>query len=184
MANTFTNNNNDSKGTILLKTKRLCLIAASPEHADFISSLYNHEEVKPWLLDYGLDTPEDAITKYIPLGESYYKENGFCMCVIQEISSGELIGIGGMLKRPFLDAPNIGYALKSTARGQGFMTESCKGLAQLCRDKGFKKMYAGNVDSTNDKSIGVLTRLGMRLADSQFEWGPGGTVGHLYCMSL
>ena len=171
----------------VLETPRLSLIAAAPEHADFISKMWNTPEVKPWLLDYDLKTPEDALKKLIlPLGENYFLKNGkrFCMCVIQEKKTGKLIGINGMLKRPFLDSPNIGYALIIEACGKGYACESCRGLIEYCKELGYRKLYAGNVNPENDKSINLLTKLGMELEDPAFEWGQGGSVGQLYAMGV
>jgi len=171
--------------TVVVETDRLRLLAAAPEHAEFISKMWNKPTVKPWLEDYGLHTPDDALNKLIlPIGESYFVKYGHCMCVIQEKESGKLIGINGMLKRPFLDSPNIGYALIPEFTGKGYATESSQGLIGQCRNLGYKKLYAGNVDPRNDRSINMLTRLGMKLEDKAFEWGQGGSVGHLYGMTV
>jgi len=170
----------------LVETIRLRLIVVNPQHAEFISNMYNRDSVKYWLGEgYGLDTPKNVLNRLIiPLGETYYKQFGLAMCVIQEKSSGKLIGINGVIKRPFLDAPNIGYALIPESWGKGYATESCQGLVNYCSDLGYKKIYAGNIDARNKRSINVCRKLGMKLEDPSFEWGQGGTIGQLYGMGL
>lgn len=171
-------------GILICETERLQLIAAKESHAQFISDMYNRDGVKEWLLDYGLDTPQDVLDKFIPIGEPYAKQNGFSMCVIKEKASGKLVGINGMLKRDFLDSPNIGYAMHPDFWKCGYATESCLGLVNLCRSKGYKKLYAGNVNPLNARSINVLKRIGMKMEQEKFEWGKGGSVGQLYAMSV
>jgi len=170
-------------GTIVIcETERLQLIAASEVHAQFISDMWNREGVKEWLLEYGLNTPQDVCEKFVPIGEPYAKRMGFSMCVIKEKSTGNLVGINGMLKRDFLDSPNIGYAVHPDFWNCGYATESCQGLVDLCRSKGYKKLYAGNVNPLNDRSISVLKRIGMKMENPAFQWGEGGTIGHLFSM--
>ena len=93
------------------------------------------------------------------------------MCIIQEKSSQNLVGICGMAKRDFIeDGPALAYALDSEYCGKGYAVEACREFARVASDCGYKKMYA-SVKPVNYQSVKVLVNLGMVLEDSKEQEG-------------
>lgn len=88
-----------------------------------------------------------------------------------------------MVKRDFLDAPNLGYALLPEYWGKGYIHESCLGLVEICRKFGFKKLYS-NCDPSNVRSEKVALRLGMVMKSDSFPWGSDDDLRYLYGMDL
>ena len=88
------------------------------------------------------------------------------MCVIEEKSSKQLIGICGLSKSDLLDGPALTYALGLEFCGKGYAVEACKGFGKVAGKCGYGKMY-GMVLLENTRSAKVLRNTGMVLEDSK-----------------
>ena len=97
------------------------------------------------------------------LGRYENDEGG--MNAIMEISSGELVGHGGLLIQQVDGVPEmeIAYSLLPDFRGKGYATE----LAMKCRDYAFQNDFAKSLISiislTNTPSVRVALKNGMKV---------------------
>ncbi|HEX7918102.1 MAG TPA: GNAT family N-acetyltransferase, partial [Gemmatimonadales bacterium] len=74
---------------------------------------------------------------------------------------GAAIGICGLLRRDYLDAPDIGYAFLERFQGQGYASEVTAATMTHAREElGLGRIYASVVPG-NAGSIRVLEKLGM-----------------------
>ena len=95
---------------------------------------------------------------------------GLGAIAIKTKSSGELIGLCGLVVEEHVG--EIFYGLARRAWGQGFGVETCQGLIQA----GFQQLaltrIIATVDPANERSIRLLERLGMRLVHGDVAAAP------------
>ena len=91
------------------------------------------------------------------------------------------IGLCGLLKRDFLPAPDLGFALLPEYVGEGYACEAARGLLMHAeKNLGISRLYA-IVKRGNHRSISLLERLGFRREGARLL--PEGAEIELYSMS-
>jgi RimJ/RimL family protein N-acetyltransferase len=147
----------------VLETERLALRWLTRQDAPFIQELVNQPS---WLANIGernVHSPEEAVG-YITNGpRTMYAKYGFGLWCVVRKEDGIPIGLTGLLKRDYLDHPDIGYAFLERFQGRGYGSEAClAALAYAQREFDAKRLMA-IVLPTNTGSIRILEKLGMRL---------------------
>ncbi len=129
------------------------------DDAPFIFSLMNTPGWLKYIGDRKIYSIEDA-ERYIENGPlKDYKNYGFGLNLITLLSTKEPVGVGGFLKRDYLDYPDIGYALLPKYQGQGIIHHACNELIKWGREVlGFTILQA-ITHPDNVKSIGLLQRM-------------------------
>lgn len=104
---------------------------------------------------------EAQARKYIEEGPmASYSAHGFGLGVVELLESGKSIGVCGLLKRPFLDAPDLGFAFLPAFIGKGYGYEMVHALVQELSASGkYKKLFAF-CNPANIASSGLLLKLG------------------------
>jgi len=143
------------------KTNRLHLRHIEIEDAGFMLGLLNEPDFLKFVGDKEV-RDLDSAQNYIRQGPiASYENYGFGLYLIELIDSREAIGICGLLKRSFLEKPEIGFALMPEYRGHGYAFEAARATVDLARDTlklpGLLAITAGN----NIRSIKLLQKLGM-----------------------
>ena len=147
---------------IILETPRLMLRAAVPTDAPFFLALLNDPS---WLENIG-----DRGVRSQPDAERYIRENiqapyavlGYGLNVMQLKTSGEPIGVCGLVKREFLPAPDLGFALLPEFSGVGYASEAARAvMAHARRTLGIEQLYA-IVKRGNERSERLIAALGFR----------------------
>ena len=145
-----------------LETERLTLRRLYIEDAGFILKLLNSPG---WLEFIG-----DRNVKTIAAAEAYilsgpvksYEENGFGLSLVSLKDGGNPIGACGLLKRDYLDHPDIGFAFLTEYMGQGYGYESAKAIMEYAKKElNLKNILAFTVPN-NIASIKLLEKLGFR----------------------
>ena len=77
------------------------------------------------------------------------------------------LGICGLLKRDYLDAPDIGYAFLERFQGQGYASETTAATVAPAREAFGITTLLASVVPANAGSIKVLERIGMRFLRSE-----------------
>lgn len=167
---------------LALETKRLNIRQYQLSDAAFIYSVMNDEDFIRFIGDRGIRDEANAIANVIEPTQAGYKTLGFGMLVVEEKSSGEKVGLAGILKRDFLDYPDIGYAFAPSGRGKGYALEATQALMQAAKTQHVADKITAIVDPTNASSISLLKKLG-------FEYEGDDVAGvdspvHLYCFAL
>jgi RimJ/RimL family protein N-acetyltransferase len=154
----------------VLETSRLVLRQLAPEDAAFIHELVNDHDWLLYIGDRNVRTLDDA-RAYIESGPmDMVKRLGFGLHCVELKESGTPIGICGLIKRDALPDVDLGYALLSRFRGQGYAAEAaCAVLQQAVTQFGFGRVLA-IVSPENERSIQVLTRLGFKLEGRRKFW--------------
>jgi len=92
-----------------------------------------------------------------------YQTHGFGLYALQLKSSSSPIGLCGLLKRDFLSAPDLGFALLPEYRGHGYATEAARAVMSHARaGLGIERLYA-IVKPGNRRSVRLLEQFGFRL---------------------
>jgi RimJ/RimL family protein N-acetyltransferase len=143
-----------------LRCARLCLRTLTEKDAAFILTLANDSDWLAFIGDRHIHNLEDA-KKYIRQGpQKMQRQHGVSLLLVANNKDGEPMGLCGLLQRPYLDEPDLGFAFLPQYRGQGFAFEAAQGLLlQIFKQQKFKKILAFT-SLDNDKSVQLLTKLG------------------------
>jgi RimJ/RimL family protein N-acetyltransferase len=147
----------------VLETDRLRLRWLSAvDDAAFILRLLNDESFLRYIGDRGVRTLEDA-ERYIADGPvDSYAQNGFGLYCVDLVETGEATGICGLVKRPSLADPDIGFALLPEFRAKGLALEAARAVLEHAHvELGLRRILA-IVAPGNERSERLLLKLGMR----------------------
>ncbi len=104
----------------------------------------------------------DGARTYIEGVAGSYAKNGFGLWRATLKTTGEPVGISGIVKRDGLDLPDVGYALLERFWGQGLATESAAAVLEHAqRALGLPRISA-ITKPTNQGSIAVLEKVGLK----------------------
>jgi [ribosomal protein S5]-alanine N-acetyltransferase len=148
----------------ILTSERLALAELTPADAPFILELVNEPDFIANIRDAGVRTQADAV-RYIEDGpRASYAQHGFGLWRVDERETGQPIGICGLLKRDWLDDPDIGYAILERFRGRGYAVEAARAVLDWARrETGLTRIVAITAPG-NAASGAVLKRLGFGFA--------------------
>lgn len=151
--------------TNLYQTQRLSIRRFTLEDARFIVQLLNQDSFIRYIADKNVRTLDDAI-QYLTQGPlKSYAQHGFGLNLVALKESNQPIGMCGLIKRPELDKPDIGYALLDDYCGHGYGFEA----ANIVLEQGMKAHQIGTVQAItlpdNAASNGLLIKLGFELID-------------------
>jgi [ribosomal protein S5]-alanine N-acetyltransferase len=147
-------------GTILV-TERLRLREITEADAPFILQLLNDPSFIRNIGDRGVRTEDDA-RAYIRRGPvASYAAHGFGLWLVQLEQGGEPVGMCGLLRRPILDSPDIGFALRPAHQSKGYGFESARAVLDYARDVLRLPRVAAIVNADNAVSARLLQKLGM-----------------------
>jgi [ribosomal protein S5]-alanine N-acetyltransferase len=146
----------------LLETPRLLLREVGLSDAPFLLRLLNDPSWLENIGDRGVRSVADAELYVRNRIWSEYQTHGYGMYAVQLRSTGLPIGICGLVKREFLTAPDLGFALLPEYVGQGHASEAARGLlVRAEKILGIAQLYA-IAKRDNRRSVRVLSRLGFR----------------------
>ena len=145
----------------ILETERLALRVFTQADAPFIIQLLNTEGWLHFIGNKHVHTEEQA-KAYLQQGPlKSYEENGYGLCLVQQKNNGSPIGMCGLLKRDFLDFPDIGFAFLPEFFGQGYAYEMALAVLQHAKDNLQIKNVQAVVMPSNHRSKRLLEKLGM-----------------------
>lgn len=149
-----------------LATDRLTISKLSYNDAAFILELVNSPGWLKFIGDRNITTEENA-KEYLKNGPlKTYSEFGFGLFRISLGSSGLPIGICGLLKRDYLDFPDLGFALLPKFEGSGYAQESCRAILKYTREYlNVPALYA-IVTPENQKSRHLLSKLDFEMIET------------------
>ncbi|MES2885156.1 MAG: GNAT family N-acetyltransferase [Pseudomonadota bacterium] len=128
--------------------------------ARFILELVNEPG---WLRHIGDRNIHDLVAAagYISKGPAAsHAKHGFGLDRVSLASTGEPLGICGLLQREYLDAPDIGYAFLQAHAGRGFASEAAQAVVDHARQNlSLRKLYA-LTSPDNLASMRVLEKCG------------------------
>lgn len=157
----------------ITETPRLSLEHATPEDAAFCFQLMNSKSWIEFIGDRGIHSTETAKV-YIctNLMESYAK-NGYGLYVMRLKEDLKPIGLCGLLKRSYLESPDIGFAVLPEYEGKGYTFEAARAILYYGTDHLKIHPILAITTDTNTRSRRLLTRIGM-VESRRIHPDPGG----------
>ena len=153
-------------GAEVATTARLRLRELSCDDDAFVVELLNDEAFLRFIGDRGVRDPEGA-RAYLREGPlASYQSHGFGLWRVEQREDATAIGMCGLLQRPQLDAPDIGFAYLPEFRANGYGTEAARAVIRLARERFQLPRVLAVTQEDNRASIALLARLGMTRAGS------------------
>ena len=149
----------DAAGPIV-ETPRLLLRGMALSDSSFLLTLLNDPSWQENIGDRGVRSAADAEGYVRNTIWAQYQAYGYGLGVVQLRSTTLPIGICGLVKRDFLTAPDLGFALLPEYVGRGYACEAARGLmVHAEKNLGIGRLYA-IVKRANHRSLRLLGRLG------------------------
>jgi RimJ/RimL family protein N-acetyltransferase len=163
---------------LVCETPRLLIRRLDATDAPFILRLLNEPSFLENIGDRGVRSLDNALT-YLTKGPfASYAQHGFGLSHVSLKAGGDAIGMCGLLKRDWLDAPDVGFAFFPQFWSQGYAYESSVGVIEWGRRTLGITRVIGIVKAGNTGSIRVLEKLGMTF--ERLVTSPEGQVSSLF----
>ncbi|XOV79826.1 MAG: GNAT family N-acetyltransferase [Aestuariibacter sp.] len=154
-------------------TKRLALRQFTLDDADFIWRLMNDPDWLRYIGDRGVYDLASARDYIVNGPQRMYRDHGFGILKVIAKDTGREVGACGLLQRPNLQYPDIGFAFLPEARGKGYARESSLALLKTVADCSLYPNVEALVSPDNQASITLLSSMGFefRCALPDFDEG-------------
>ena len=137
--------------------------------AEFILDLYNQPAFIKYIADKQIHTLGDA-QAYIKQGpQASHQQFGHGLDVIINTQNQSTIGVCGLLQRPELPAPDLGYAIASQFTGLGFAYQACQMVIAQSFENLITDEILALVSLDNIPSIRLLEKLNF-VRIEPFKW--------------
>lgn len=147
---------------MILSTARLTISHFTFEDAPFIVQLLNTDGWKRFISNSGINSVPVARIYLQRSVISSYEYNGYGLYKVSLTKTGETIGMCGIVNRPTLDAPDLGFAILPEHGHKGYTFEASTAILQHARrDLGFQSVLAITT-ADNVFSIKLLQKLGFK----------------------
>lgn len=146
-----------------LSTPRLLLRPFGAEDAAFVLELLNAPGWKRFIGDRGIGDLAAAENYISDVLQPLYTQPGMGLYLLVRKADLAPLGMCGLLRRPTLDDPDLGFALLERHQGQGYISEASQHLLQHARQVlGLEKIVAITT-ADNQRSAQLLRKLGFVL---------------------
>jgi len=143
----------------ILNTERLVLRKFTVEDTAFIIE-FNTEGWLKYIGDKNIKTTEQA-KEYLQNGPiKSYEENGFGLALVELKSHHKPIGMCGLLKRNYLEHPDLGFAFLPAYTRLGYAFEISRSVIDHAFHHLDKKEILAITLPDNDSSIRLLKKIG------------------------
>jgi RimJ/RimL family protein N-acetyltransferase len=150
----------------VLETKRLLLREFTLEDTAFIIRLLNSPGWLQFIGDRNVKNEAQAID-YLHNGPfKSYRDNGYGLYAVTLKDGNILIGMCGILKRPTLDYPDIGFAFLPDFMGNGYAFEAASATLNHAHQYLHLPTICAITDPANTASIRLLEKIGMSFVKS------------------
>ena len=142
-----------------ITTERLELVELSVYNSPFIIELLNSPGWLQYIGDRNVHNTDDAIAYLVNGPFNLYQQHNFGPLLIKVRETNVAIGVCGLFQRDYLDYPDLGFALLPAYEGMGYGKEASLGVLHAAAKRGITTIGA-ILSRDNDRSLGLLTRLG------------------------
>lgn len=146
---------------IILETERLLARRFTIEDTEFIIRLLNTPGWLQFIGDRNVRTEEEAKNYLLNNPIKSFKENGFGLGMVLLKSTGEPIGMCGLIKREVLQGVDIGFAFLPEYSGKGYAQEIASATLAYAKDKLKLPVVLAIVMPQNERSVNLLHKIGL-----------------------
>jgi len=144
------------------QSERLAFQQLKSEHGPIVLALFNQPDCIRYIGDRGIRNLQDA-QDYIHNGpQGSYRQHGYGMYLLLRKQDQEPVGLCGLVKRDYLDIPDLGFALLTGFEGQGYALEAAKATLEFAHKELGLAQLAAITDPQNERSSALLYKLGMQ----------------------
>jgi [ribosomal protein S5]-alanine N-acetyltransferase len=145
----------------LIRTERLALRELDESDDAFILDLLNQPSFIRFIGDKGVRSLDDA-RAYIRDGPvASYAAHGHGLYRVALLDNDEPIGICGLLKRPHLEDPDIGFAFLPAYWSQGYALEAARAVVAHSENELGITRFVAIASPDNASSAKLLGRIGL-----------------------
>ncbi|QHJ11902.1 hypothetical protein FX988_02138 [Paraglaciecola mesophila] len=150
-------------GTLPETTPRLHFRLLRDSDAEFILALLNEPGWLKYIGDKNVHTRKEALA-YIHTGPlAMFKQQGFCLSLVECARDGVPLGLCGLLKRDSLEWPDIGFAFAERYHGRGIAFEAASATLKHAKEALGLTNVSAITAVNNTASMGMLFKLGFTL---------------------
>jgi RimJ/RimL family protein N-acetyltransferase len=146
----------------VLETARLEIRRLLPGDAVFMLELLNDPSFIRNIGDRGVRDLEGARSYILRGAVAIHEQHGYGMDLVELKSTAEPVGICGLVRRDYLDDPDIGFAFLPRFTGLGYAVESATAVIEHARNVLRLARVLAIVSPDNERSIRVLEKIGLR----------------------
>jgi RimJ/RimL family protein N-acetyltransferase len=146
----------------VLETDRLSLRLFEAADAPFMLRLLNEPSFIRNIGDRGVRTEEAALRYTLDGPVASYERHGYGLYLVELKSTSEPAGICGLVKRDYLDDPDIGFAFLPAHWHQGYAFESALAVKAHAFEVLRVPRLLAITSPGNSSSIRLLEKLGLR----------------------
>lgn len=148
------------------QTDRLRLRPFADGDAAFVRDLVTQPSWLEWIGDRGVRTEADALAFIRDRLNAHHAEHGFGFWLVERREDRAAIGMCGLISRPALEAPDLGYAFLPDFWGHGYAREAARATAAWAREVlGLDRLFA-IVTPGNAPSVRVLEAVRMHYVET------------------
>jgi RimJ/RimL family protein N-acetyltransferase len=151
----------DPRPNIILETDRLTLRQFTLNDTAFIIKLLNSPGWLEFIGDRNVTTREQAENYLLSGPLKSYHENGFGLYLVELKHDKTPIGMCGLLKRDYLENPDIGFAFLPEKMGMGYAFEIAKATIAYSKETLQVPHVLAITMHTNKSSINLLEKVGL-----------------------
>lgn len=151
----------EERAVEILTTARLALREMVPSDAGFMVEIMNEKPFLEHVGDKGVRNPAAALAYMEERYFQSYQKYGYGFWHVRTKHDDTAIGVCGLIKRPDLAAPDIGYGLLEAHWGKGYAVEAGRAVLDYARATLKLPKVVAMTGFNNQRSIRVLERLGM-----------------------
>jgi RimJ/RimL family protein N-acetyltransferase len=163
----------------ILETDRLRLREFTATDTSFTVALLNSPGWLKYIGDRNIKTKDQAKT-YLENGPiKSYSEHGYGLSLVEQKEDNVPIGMCGILNRPTLDHPDIGFAFLPDFEGKGYAFEIANAVLDHAKTHLNIPVISAITVPENAKSIRLLEKIGLRFIKT-FSFPGSKEILHLY----
>jgi len=145
----------------IMETERLMLREFRNSDAKFIIELLNSPGWLDFIGNRNVHTTEEAIN-YIENGAiTKNRFKGFGLSLVENKKDKLAIGMCGLVKRDYMEHPDLGFAFLPDAMKKGYAFEIAEATLRYCREVLNIQQVCAITSPENKRSIRLLEKLGM-----------------------
>ncbi len=145
----------------MIQSPRLTMHLLTAADANLMLQLLNEPSFIANIADRGVRTAEQAL-RYLQEGPlASYQQHGFGMYRVERRADGITLGLCGLVFRPYLAKPDIGYAFFPQFFGQGYASEAAQAVFTYGKNVLELPEIVGIVSPDNLASKKVLEKIGL-----------------------
>ena len=144
----------------MFETERLRVRRIDETDAGFMLAILTDPGFLANIGDRGVRTIADAERYFRERVLASYEANGFGMFRVSLKDGDEAVGTAGLVSRPGLDGPDLGFAFLAEHVGRGYAHEASAGLIAWARETLGAATLLAITAPDNAASAGLLVKLG------------------------